>query len=100
MRKVLESCPSCGADLEVTRLGCPSCGIVILGQFAPCPFCALSPEDMEFVHTFISCRGNVREMERALGISYWTVRRMLDDLIRKLGYEVESIPLMFLVDVD
>jgi hypothetical protein len=87
MRKILERCPSCGGDLLVTRLSCPSCGTVILGQYEPCPFCALSPEDIQFVQTFIQCRGNVREMERELGISYWTVRRMLDDVIERLGLE-------------
>lgn len=91
MRKILERCPSCGGDLLVTRLSCPSCGTVILGQYEPCPFCALSPEDMQFVQTFIQCRGNVREMERELGISYWTVRRMLDDVIERLGLEAGPV---------
>jgi hypothetical protein len=30
-------------------------------------------------------------MERELDISYWTVRRMLDDLILELGLEAEPI---------
>jgi hypothetical protein len=42
--------------------------------------------------TFVKCRGNVKEMERELDISYWTVRRMLDDLIQRLGFEVELVP--------
>ena len=37
--------------------------------------------------TFVRCRGNVKEMERELGISYWTVRRKVDDLIAELGVE-------------
>jgi len=90
MRKVLEQCPACGNDLEVTRLSCPACGIVILGQFEPCSFCSLSPEEMNLALTFIKCRGNVREMERELDISYWTMRRMIDDLIRKLGFDVDT----------
>jgi hypothetical protein len=91
MRKILEQCPSCEGKLDVTQMSCPSCGTVIQGQFEPCPFCALSPTDVEFAKTFIKCRGNVREMERELGISYWTVRRMLDDLIQQLGFQVEPI---------
>ena len=89
MRKVLEQCPSCGSDLEITRLNCISCETVILGRYRPCPFCKLSPESTRFLETFVRCRGNVKEMERELGISYWTVRRRVDELIEELGFEAE-----------
>jgi hypothetical protein len=87
MRKLLESCPSCGENLEITRLNCTSCETVILGRYQPCPFCKLSPESTRFLEMFVQCRGNVKEMERELGISYWTVRRRLDELIDELGIE-------------
>lgn len=87
MRKVLEECPSCGADLLVTRMSCPACGTVVLGQWAPCRFCQLSPEHTRFLETFVRSRGNVKEMARELDISYWTVRKQLDELIEALGYE-------------
>ena len=45
-----------------------------------------------FIKAFIRCRGNVREMEREIGISYWAMRRMLDELIQKLHFEVEPTP--------
>jgi len=92
VRKILEQCPSCGRGLVVTRLDCPSCGTAVLGEFEPCPFCRLSPADTQFVTTFVKCRGNVKEMERELGTSYWTARRMLDDLIQRLGLEVGPEP--------
>jgi len=85
MRKILERCPSCGGALEVTRLNCTSCETVVAGRYQPCPFCRLSPESTQFLLTFVRCRGNVKEMERELGTSYWTVRRRLDDLIEELG---------------
>jgi len=85
MRKVLEQCPSCGGPLEITRLNCTSCGTIVLGRYEPCPFCKLSPEDTRFLLTFVRCRGNVKEMERELDISYWTIRRKLDELIEALG---------------
>lgn len=92
MRKILERCPSCGRDLEITRLSCTSCETTVQGRYQPCPFCSLSPESTSFLLTFVRCRGNVKEMERELGISYWTVRRRLDGLIEELGVEaaVES----------
>jgi hypothetical protein len=92
MRKILEKCPSCGSDLEVTRLNCKACDTVVLGHFEPCRFCKLSPESMNFLEAFVKSRGNVKEMERELGISYWVVRGRLNDLIKELGFEAESIP--------
>jgi hypothetical protein len=68
MRKVLEQCPSCGGNIEITRLNCTSCETIILGRYEPCPFCRLSPESTRFLETFVRCRGNVKEMERELGV--------------------------------
>ena len=90
MRKILEQCPSCGGALDVTELTCPSCETIIRSRYAPCPFCRLAPDSLHFLETFVQCRGNIKEMERALGISYPTVRGRLDAVIRELGYEVET----------
>lgn len=87
MRKILERCPSCGGTLEIARLNCTSCETAVLGRYQPCPFCRLSPDGTRFLLTFVRCRGNVKEMERELGVSYWTVRRRLDGLIEELGVE-------------
>lgn len=92
MRKILEKCPSCGGDLEVTRLNCTNCETVITGRYQPCRFCKLSPEHSDFLEAFVKSRGNVKEMERELGISYWTIRNRLNDLIKALGFEVEAAP--------
>ena len=91
MRKILEQCPACGGTLEITRLNCTSCETVVHGRYEPCPFCKLSPENTHFLLTFCRCRGNVKEMERELGISYWTVRRRLDGLIEELGVEATPV---------
>jgi hypothetical protein len=91
MRKILERCPSCRGDLEITRVNCTSCETIVVARYQPCPFCRLSPESTRFLETFVKCRGNVKQMERELDISYWTVRRMLDDLILELGLEAEPI---------
>lgn len=90
MRKILEKCPSCGGDLEVTRLSCTQCETVITGRYQPCRFCKLTPEHQNFLEAFVKSRGNVKEMERELGISYWTIRTQLNDLIKALGFEVEA----------
>ena len=90
MRKVLEQCPSCGGDIEVTRLSCTRCETEVTGRFDLCRFCKLSPESVQFLEVFVKNRGNVKEMERELGISYWTSRTRINELIGELGFEVEA----------
>ena len=81
-------CPVCGERLSITKLGCPKCSTAIEGDFQPCEFCRLPEEDLDFVKVFIKCRGNIKDVEKDLGISYPTVRGKLDAVIRALGYEV------------
>jgi hypothetical protein len=81
-------CPVCGERLSITKLGCPKCATSIEGDFQPCEFCRLPEEDLEFVKVFIKCRGNIKDVEKELGISYPTVRGKLDTVIRGLGFEV------------
>ncbi|HHY48051.1 MAG TPA: DUF2089 domain-containing protein [Firmicutes bacterium] len=90
-RKQLGKCPVCGESLDVTRLSCPNCETIIEGRFETCRFCQLPLEQREFVETFIKCRGNIKEVERELGISYPTVRNRLDNVIQALGYPVEAV---------
>lgn len=90
-RRQLGKCPVCGESLDVTRLSCPSCETTIEGRFETCRFCQLPLEQREFIETFIRCRGNIKEVERELGISYPTVRNRLDAVIQALGYPVEAV---------
>ena len=80
-------CPVCGERLSITRLSCPKCSTAIEGDFQPCEFCRLPEDDLEFVKVFIKCRGNIKDVEKELGISYPTVRGKLDAVIRNLGFE-------------
>jgi len=90
-RKILEHCPSCGGDLEVTRLSCTECETVILGRYEATRFSRLSPESLGFLEVFIKNRGNIKKMERELNDSYWTIRARLDEVIQELGFEVEPV---------
>jgi hypothetical protein len=36
------------------------------------------------------CRGNIKDVEKVLGISYPTVRGKLDRAVRALGYETQE----------
>jgi hypothetical protein len=86
---MIGKCPVCSGELEVTRLQCPRCGTGIDGKFQICKFCQLTREQTEFVGIFLKSRGNIKEVEREMGISYPTVRARLDDVIRALGFRVE-----------
>ena len=87
--RVVSACPGCGGKLEVRELGCSECGITVRGEFQPCEFCSLPQDQLGFLRLFISRRGNLREVERELGLSYPTVRARLDDLLRALGYPTD-----------
>ena len=80
-------CPVCGADMVVTKLRCSHCGTELSGEFAPCRFCRLEDRHLRFVETFLRCRGSIKEVERALGVSYPTVKNMLDAALTALGLD-------------
>ena len=78
-------CPVCGDQLAVIRLGCTSCGTEVGGVFRSCEFCALNEKETEMLRVFLSSRGNLREVEKYLGVSYPTARLRFAELLEKLG---------------
>jgi hypothetical protein len=78
-------CPVCDTGLRVTELTCPECQTRIVSDLATCRFCNLSGDLQVFLLAFLRARGNIKEVEKDLGISYPTVRRRLDELLRDLG---------------
>src|SRR5688572_16578495 len=82
---VIATCPVCSDELTITRLHCRSCGTALEGEFGVGRFGRLDREQMSLLESFLRSRGNLKEMERELGISYPTVRGRVDALIRSLG---------------
>lgn len=78
-------CPVCRHRLDVTQLGCSQCGTGLSGQFRPCEFCGLDDTDRDTLRVFLASRGNMKELERHLGVSYPTARARFDDLLGRLG---------------
>ena len=78
-------CPVCGERLALTRLSCQDCGTELSGVFGACDFCALGGEDREILRVFLSSRGNMKDVERHLGVSYPTARSRFDALLSRLG---------------
>jgi hypothetical protein len=83
---VIATCPVCAGELSVTRLRCGDCGTTIEGEFAVGRFGRLTREQMALLESFLRSRGNLRDMERELGISYPTVRARVEALVRALGF--------------
>lgn len=85
--KIITNCPVCSKTLKVTRLHCSHCHTTIENEFELSKLASLSKEQLHFVEIFLTCRGNIKEVEKELGISYPTVRGKLNDIISALGYE-------------
>jgi len=87
-KSIATQCPICNGELVISRLSCTACDTRIDTEL---PFAALMrlPEELrEFVLIFLRCRGNIREVEKELGISYPTVCKRLDlvnDLVNGNG---------------
>jgi hypothetical protein len=96
---VISTCPVCASELAVTRLHCRSCGTSLEGDFSVGRFGRLNRDQLALLESFLRSRGNLREMERELGISYPTVRSRVEALVRALGFgpradaeDVEELP--------
>lgn len=87
--KVIGKCPVCSHQLKVVKLHCNHCHTSIEGSFELDKFSYLSKDEMYFVEIFLKNRGNIKEIEKDLGVSYPTVRRTLDQVIESLGYNVK-----------
>jgi hypothetical protein len=81
------TCPVCSERLSLTRLTCPACSTELSGDFVSCEFCALTDEDRGVLRVFLASRGNMKELERHLGVSYPTARTRFDTLLSKIGIE-------------
>jgi hypothetical protein len=84
-RHAPSECPVCRSGLLVTRLSCTACGTELTGSFTPCAYCALDADGRALLELFLLSRGNMKEVERRLGVSYPTARARVDALIDGLG---------------
>jgi|SRR5690625_4210465 len=87
---LINTCPICNHLLYVKKLECSHCHTTIENNFSLSKFASLSAEQMHFVEVFLNSRGNIKEVEKELGISYPTVRGKLNDIITLLGHDRQS----------
>ena len=84
-KKLPHHCPACGSSLKVTALGCSACDTSIAGSFDLPLLARLSAEDLAFIMDFVKCSGSLKIMAQQLGLSYPTVRNLLDDIIARIN---------------
>jgi hypothetical protein len=90
MRNPISLCPVCDGQLEPVKLQCGSCDLTVEGKFPITRLGLLGGDQQRFVEAFLVARGNIKEVERDLGISYPTVRKRLEEVVQALGYASES----------
>ncbi len=92
MNPLIYKCPVCDEDLVITHLYCSHCRTTIEGKFnlPSSPFSRLSPEQMQFLLTFIRCEGKFNRMEEELKLSYPTLRSRFNELLQSMGFEAEE----------
>jgi hypothetical protein len=79
------TCSICGGELRVVRLECIHCHATMEGMFTPCVFNRLTPDENKLLLLFVQCRGNLKEMERELKLSYPTVRSRVETMLSKIN---------------
>jgi hypothetical protein len=89
--QVLGQCPVCNEKLLVTEIKCQKCGTTIKGEFELSPFDYLSSSQMKFAEVFLKDGGNIKLIEKELGISYPTVKKMLSDVLGSLGFSSDNV---------
>ncbi|HEX6887005.1 MAG TPA: DUF2089 domain-containing protein [Candidatus Nanopelagicales bacterium] len=84
------TCPVCSQSLITLRLGCPSCGTELSGHFETCRYCRLDAADLAILEVFLRSRGNIRDVQAHLGVSYPTARARLIEVLDRLGLAEEA----------
>jgi hypothetical protein len=87
---LITDCPVCTKKLKVTKLHCSHCQTTIENEFEMSKFFSLEQEQLQFIEVFLKCRGNIKEVEKELSISYPTVRGKLNEIIEALGYATQQ----------
>lgn len=88
--KIVTICPACGSKLHIAKLECGDCGTIIEGDFQRSRFERLNEEDLAFIELFLEKRGNIKEVGKALDLSYPTVKNKLNIALKNLGFDSED----------
>lgn len=82
-------CPSCGSHLQIDRLRC-TCGVAVEGHLRWPRLARLSPDDQQLVELLILMGASLKDVAHKLDISYPTLRKRIDILIKRLQDEIQK----------
>lgn len=85
MAKLISKCPGCKGALIISTLQCPCCGMELKNNFDLSPFDQLNSEQNALLISFLKNRGNLKEVQSDLNISYPTAKKKLDELLTALN---------------
>lgn len=92
MSKTISICPACQNKLHIATLACSECGLELRNTFDLSPFDQLTSEHSAFLLCFLRNRGNLKNVQAELQISYPTAKRKLDEILIALNlYEEDPI---------
>lgn len=89
-KEVISKCPICNNELTITRLHCDNCQVEINGEFYLSRLNLLSKDQLLFVEAFIKNQGNIKSIEKELNISYPTVKKILNEVLQTMGYDISD----------
>ena len=75
----------------ITRVRLAS-GVAIEGEFELPPLARLRYEDQVFIGEFVRSHGSIKDMERAFGVSYPTVKNRLNRIAEQLSMVQVAVP--------
>lgn len=80
----MRECAVCRGVLEIERLRCKACGLAYEGRIAQTRLARLKPDEQHLVEQIVLASCNLKEVAQMLQVSYPTLRKRLDGLIRAL----------------
>ena len=90
MSKLISKCPCCNSTLNITSLQCPDCGVELRNTFELSTFDRLDKEQMNFLLSFLRHRGNLKNLQEEIGLSYPTAKKRLEELLVTLEIAQEN----------
>ena len=87
---MVSPCPVWQQSLKIAALQCPDCGLELRNNFEMSVFDQLSSEQYDFLMTFLKHRGNLKNLQNEMQISYPLAKKKLDDLMSALGFAEEK----------
>ena len=101
MTKAISICPACQGKLYIATLACPDCGMELRNTFDWSRFDLLDDEKSAFLQSFLRNRGNLKNVQAEMQISYPTAKRKLDEMLIALDlYEEEDTDIAEREEID